>query len=275
MLSMALASARSHARHRGRIRARDQAQRIGLDIRLARLGAGLTQMQVAHRAGLSQPATSRIERGVLPMDVEAICRAAAAVGCEIGLRVYPAEGVGLRDSGQMHVAEQINLSLHDAWSSRLEVPVGADRRAADLVLSSTEEVIHAEIERWLVDFQAQLRAGHLKREALTATMRRPVRFVLALPDTTRNRAVVRLHAGLVATALPVPSHRIWRALRTGTPIGGDGILWVRVGQQRPAGRAGIRAVTTFLPDRRRARGLSRLVNELGQKDGQRDRSAHW
>ncbi len=38
----------------------------------------------------------------------------------------------------------------------MDEPVGrGDRRCADLVLIGPDEVIHVEVERWLVDFQAR------------------------------------------------------------------------------------------------------------------------
>jgi hypothetical protein len=32
---------------------------------------------------------------------------------------------------------------------------------------------------------------------------------------------------MIATALPLSSRQIWAAIRSGEPIGGDGLLWVR------------------------------------------------
>lgn len=103
--------------------------------------------------------------------------------------------------------------------------VPPDRRAADLLLEAPAEVVQVEIERALLDIQAQLRAAQLKRAALAERLARPVRLVIALPDTRRNRAVVREHSVLGA-ALPTPSKRVLASLRSGSPIGADGLLWV-------------------------------------------------
>ena len=71
----------------------------------------------------------------------------------------------LRDSGQLALAQTIAAAAHPSWRARLEVPVApGDPRAADLVLTGPTEIIHIEIERALVDFQAQLRSAQLKRE---------------------------------------------------------------------------------------------------------------
>ena len=111
----------------------------------------------------------------------------------------------------------------------MEHPVSrsaADRRAADLVLIGPEEAIHIEVERGIVDFQAQLRACQLKRQALTELLDRPVRLVVAVPGTRRMREkMAALQPGL-GVALPLPSAVVLRSIRTGAPLGGDGLLFL-------------------------------------------------
>lgn len=102
-----------------------------------------------------------------------------------------------------------------------------DPRAADLVLVGPQETIHIEIERALVDLQAQLRSAQLKREALAAREERPIRLVIAVPDTRTTRARLAPFLQLIATALPAASTEIWRAIHTGEPLDQDGILFVR------------------------------------------------
>ncbi len=116
---------------------------------------------------MSQAQVSRAEHGTGGMSLEQRCRLAAAVGHEIGWKLYPVATVSLRDSGQLALAHAIIAGAHATWHRQLELPVASgDRRAADLVLSGPEELIHIEIERTLVDFQAQLRSAQLKRHAL-------------------------------------------------------------------------------------------------------------
>lgn len=170
------------------------------------------------------------------MSLDARCRLAAATGHELGWRLYPVASVRLRDSGQLALAQAIVASAHSRWNVQLEVPVAhGDPRAADLVMSGPNEVVHVEIERILVDVQAQLRSGQLKRQVLAERLRRTVHFVLAVADTRANHARVAPVADLLARALPVTSRDAWAAIRTGTSLGGDGILFVRV---RGASRGG-------------------------------------
>lgn len=212
----------------GQARSRHLASLFGRQLRIARMTGGLTQARLARVAGVSQAQVSRAERGTLRVSLDARCRLAAACGHELGWRLYPVATIRLRDSGQLAIAQVIVAAAHPSWTPRLEVPVApGDLRAADLVLTGTNEVLHLEIERALVDLQAQLRAGQLKRQALAEREERPIRLVLAVPDTRATRARRAPLTELLARALPATSAATWRAIRIGGPLGADGILFVR------------------------------------------------
>jgi transcriptional regulator with XRE-family HTH domain len=205
------------------------ASRLARELVAARASAGLTQQQVARRAGVSQTFVSQAERAKKLPSLKVMHRLAAATGHDFSIRLFPADGVRLRDSGQLRVAEIIRGGVHPAVAVRLEVPVAAppDRRAADMVLQTASEVVQVEIETALLDFQAQLRAAQLKRTAMAYRLDRAVQLVIAVPDTRRNRAVIDEHRQSVASALPISSRRIWASFRSASPVGGDGLLWVR------------------------------------------------
>ena len=185
---------------------------------------------------MSQAFVSQVERGRKTPSFRVLHRLTSAVGHDLSVRFYPGGGIRLRDSGQIRVAEAIRAALAPAWRVGLEVPVGAppDRRAADMVLKLRGEAVEIEIETALADFQAQLRSGQLKRAALADRIGRPVRLVIALPDTRRNRLVVADHRLVVQAALPERSRRIWSALQGGSEVGGDGLLWVEPARVKPA-----------------------------------------
>jgi transcriptional regulator with XRE-family HTH domain len=215
----------------GQDRAGELARRFGAELRLARMSAGLTQKQVAVRSGVSQQIISQAERGDAGLSLIARCRMTAAVGHELGLRLFPVDGVALRDSGQLAMAQAIVSVLHGSWSARFEAPVAAgDRRAADVLLTRTDEIVEIEIERTLVDLQGQLRAGQLKRRSIAEQSNVPVRLIMAVPDSARIRAKVAPFEDVIARALPVASREIASALRNGRAIGGDGLLFVRAGR---------------------------------------------
>lgn len=153
---------------------------------------------------------------------------AAACGHELGWRLYPVATVRLRDSGQLGMAQAITTAAHASWQVRLEVPVApGDPRAADLVLTGAQQVLHIEIERAIVDLQAQLRSAQLKRQELARENSRPTYLVMAVPGTHASRQRLAPFSALIAATLPAHSRRIWHAIRTGEPLDGDGILFVR------------------------------------------------
>jgi transcriptional regulator with XRE-family HTH domain len=222
----------------GRSRARYLKQRLGEELRVARVAAGLSQAQLGRRAGVSQPLVSAVERGTRGASIEVASRLASGCGCELALRLFPGDGVSLRDSGQLAMAEALVVAASPIWHARLETPVSSsDRRAADLVFEGPNEILHVEIERRLVDLQAQLRSATLKRDALAARYALPVRLILALPDRRSARTVVEQMGAVLDRALPVGSARIRRSLGTGEPVDGDGILfWPMPRRSGPAPR---------------------------------------
>jgi len=192
------------------------------------MNAGMSQVRLAALADVSQTEVSKAERGALDISLEARCRLAAACGHELGWRLYPVSTVRLRDSGQMALAHAIVETAHPSWKAQLEMPIApGDARAADLVLTSPRETIHIEIERALVDFQAQLRSAQLKREALAAVEARPIRLVIAVPDTRSSRARLAPFRRLVSQTMPAASRDVWQAIRGAEALNGDGILFVR------------------------------------------------
>jgi len=178
---------------------------------------------------MSQPMISRIERGAVAPDLRSMARLARGVGQNLSVRLYPADGIRLRDSGQLGLADVIRSAAHPSWRVSLEVPVAPppDRRAADMVLGGADDVVHVEIERGLRDVQAQLRAAQLKRVALAERLGCRVSLVLAVPDSAAARQAIAPHAGVLRTALPVTSRAAWAAIRSGASLNGDALLWVR------------------------------------------------
>lgn len=176
---------------------------------------------------------SRVESGT-PVNLRSMARIARGIGYNLSIRLYPADGVPLRDSGQLNLAEQIRAGAHPSWRIRLEVPVAPlpDRRAADMVLDGSAGTVHVEIERSLRDLQAQLRAAQLKRVALAERLGRHVRLVVAVPDTATARKAVAPHAAIIRSAFPVTSRAAWAAIRSGTLLPGDALLWVRRREDR-------------------------------------------
>jgi hypothetical protein len=132
------------------------------------------------------------------------------------------------------MAEAILAAASPCWRSRFEVLTGpGPMHAADILLENQQQAAQIEIERALVDFQAQWRAANVKRESLSQRLGRPVVLILAVPDTTTVRRRLEPHEELISRAMPMRSREIWRTLRRCQRLDGDGLLFVR---RRAAGQ---------------------------------------
>ena len=208
----------------GRERAAFLRARLGSELRLARTTAGLTQRRMAAMAGVSQPFVSQVERGTRAPNLPTACALAAAAGSDLSLRLFPTRSISLRDSGQLELVRLIVGRADPAWKPRLEQPVGDGQRAADLVLIGPEQVLHIEVERALVDLQAQVRSAQLKRAELERLFARPTRLVLAMPGTRRTRRILGEVFAELSRAFPARTATIWRAIATGSNLSADGVL---------------------------------------------------
>lgn len=206
--------------------ARTMAAAIGHEVLLERTNLALPRRAAARLAGVSPQTQDRVEQGDPTIGLDTACRVAAAVGLKLWAKAYPVTSPSLRDTGQLRIAEWVREVAHPAYRVSFEVAL-ADGRSADALVMSPTEIIHAEIERRLADWQGQSRRAIAKRDELATRHQRPVRLVMVVEDTERNRAAVREHAGVIGSMFPAGSREILRALRTGEPLGRDGILWVR------------------------------------------------
>ena len=128
---------------------RETAIRFGRELRIAAMG--LSQREVARRAGISQSHLSRVIRGLVVPDLELCVRLTNAVGHRFWFKLYPVPGDRLRDSRQLRLAEVVESAASPKWRFQMEVPVGppGDLRAADLVMDqdAEEPVSH----RWVAE----------------------------------------------------------------------------------------------------------------------------
>lgn len=221
-------------RRLGDRRARQQADRIGTEIALARASLCISLREVARRAGVSPESVRRVERGDPSVQLDTICAVAEAVGVDVVITGYPAAGVSLRDAGQLTIARIVCSAAHPSWQAQLEVPAGDHGEAIDLVFFGPREIIAAEIDRRLLNFQETHRRNIRKRDYLAARHQRPVRSVLITEDSRRNRQAVEPHLELIRRVLPAGSREILNAVRSGEPLGRDGLLWMRPYRPPPA-----------------------------------------
>ena len=209
------------------MRAREQSSRIGLEVKRARVNLGMSRQQTADRAGVSWSTELRVEFGDPGLRVDTMCAVAETVGLDVVLRAFPGRAPTLRDTGQLGHAETLAAQGHQSWLPQLEMIVGQHGEAVDLGIFGPAEILACEIERMASDFQDQYRRADSKRDTLASRHQRPVRLILVVEDTPRNRAAIAPHLAFIRTALPAGSREILGSLRSGRPMGRDGLLWLR------------------------------------------------
>lgn len=208
-------------------RAREQASRFGDELAVARAASGWSRQDVSRRANVSWSTVTRAEAGSPNVSLAILCRVAEAVGLDLVLRAHPGRAPGLRDTGQLVLAERVVRQAAVSWQPTIELLVGDHGEAIDVVLFGPKEILAIEIERMVVDYQAQHRRADAKRRSLSARHQRPVRLVMLFEDTRRNRRVVEPHLGVIGAALPAGPRAVLHSLRTGAELGTDGRLWMR------------------------------------------------
>jgi transcriptional regulator with XRE-family HTH domain len=218
---------RRRPRRRGLARAEHQARIAGQEIKLSRLAHGLTLRDTARSSGVAVSTVERIESGDPGAQLNTLVAVADAVGLDLVAKLYPASAPRLNDSEQLRIAQALMDISHARWQPQMEVRAGDHGEAADLVLYGPDEILHVEIDRRRVDHQAQHRRDSAKREYLALGESRPVRLVLVVADIRSNREAMRPHMSLIRRQFPAGSREVLRSLRSGAPLGRDGLLWVR------------------------------------------------
>ncbi len=204
-----------------------QALRIGQGVRLARAESGLTRVAAASRAGVARSTWDRVEGGHPNVTLAALVAASDAVGLDLVCTLYPGQGLSLRDSRQLAIAKWLSDIASPTWRISLEERAGEHGEAIDVVLWGPTEIVAIEIERFALDWQAQSRRAGIKRDWLAQHHGRPVRLVIVVSDTKANRAALTPFIGIIRLGFPAGSRAVMRSVRSGEPIGTDGLCWVR------------------------------------------------
>ncbi len=214
---------------RGSRTARADVNRVGSDLRQARVDGGLSIRVVAAAAGISGAQISRIERGlVATASIVQLARIGAVVGLDVRVRTYPGADA-LRDAGQVRVIERLRPRVHASVSIRLEVPLPmiGDRRAWDAWLADLvnefdrPRTMPVEVETRIGDAQAQMRRLTLKmRDAEVEHV------LLVVADTPTNRRAVAAAWHVLAGMFPISARKALAALAAGRYPGGSSLIFI-------------------------------------------------
>lgn len=203
-------------------------RRFGEEFRELRLRAGLSQAAVARSIGVARSAICDLEAGDEGASLRLRARAAAVLGAEAGLGLYPASSPLISDATQAKLLESLLKMLHPSWNATVEAPVpGPGRRSIDLRLDGQDDVVLMEVETRVRTLEAAVRELHDERAAVSlAGPGLPIHVVLVLPPTRHNRALARAHPAIIKATFPIPSRLLEAATSGGGRWPGDGILWL-------------------------------------------------
>jgi len=226
-------------------RARQQRAEIGGDIKALRERRGLTRGQLAARAGIGRMVESRIERGVVNPDLEALQRIATALGRPLIVSFSGPDPDELpRDAGHLAMQELVlRLGRRAGYAGSFELATRPAEpwRSADVGLASpsAKRLIHVECWNTIGDIGAAIRSSSRKRAELAdlAVARwgpdATTGLVWVVRATARNRALLARYPEVFGRAFPGSSRRWVDALTLGArPPEEPGLIWADVGGTR-------------------------------------------
>jgi hypothetical protein len=201
-------------------------------------------------------------------------RAAAVLGADFRLGIYPDAAPLIHDAAHARLVEALLRLRHPSWHARVEAPVpGPGRRSTDLRLDRGGETVLFEVETHVHALEAIIRECEDKRSAVAAddaarlspadaaatavaaaremSPGRRIHAVLVLPPTRHHRSLAAAHPDTIKAAFPASPADIRRAFTAAdVPWPGDGILWLGAGVPLPKSAAS-RPSNGLRPDRRR------------------------
>ena len=210
---------------RARARAAGQLAEAGAAIHDARLEHNLALRDAAGAMGMSASEFSRVERGLVPrVPMSTLAQMGAVVGLEPRLRMFPA-GRPLRDRAHVALltAFRAQIAGNLGWATEVPLPIAADARAWDAVISGSGFRLGVEAETRLRDVQAVVRRVMLKKRDAGFE-----RVLLVLRDSRWNREMVRAAGDALMGAFPLTAAAAQRRLAAGDDPGGDAVVLIAV-----------------------------------------------
>ena len=223
-------------------RAAELTQALAADLRRLLDDAGLRPADVARAAHLSPDIVSRVLRGERQASFPTLASIAVALGGDVSLRLVPGAGLAIHDRVQARMVDAFVREMHPRWRPFLEVPVRTPARGAiDLVMADKVDGSLAATEfqsqlrraeqtlRWSNEKAAALPATELHRMAVAATGSPPhVHRLLVVRSTPAARAVVGELGALFGASYPVPPDAAVAAIRGGSALPGNALVWMHV-----------------------------------------------
>jgi transcriptional regulator with XRE-family HTH domain len=218
---------------------------FGEDVARLREDAGITRLQLATAAGLSDSYLAKVEAGTTQPSSETGIRLGLALGADFSRRLYPTTGPTIRDRHQAPIAEGLLTVIHPRWRRFLEVGVRRPSRGwIDVGLHSPADhvFIAGEIQSELHRLEQLVRWSDAKAESVPSwdgfaqLGEAPVISKLLLARETRsNRTIAREFRRVLRTAYPADPVDALASLCGTEPWPGAAMLWAVRDPDAPAG----------------------------------------
>jgi transcriptional regulator with XRE-family HTH domain len=222
--------ARTSIERQGARRALELRAQIGEEIRRAREDAGLSQRRLARLAGISSSTLHDLEVARHDPTIETLTRLGAALGMDLGIRLFVGTGPLVRDHISGAMIGVLVGQLHGSWRPTPEVALRRPVRGViDLVLDRADPpIVACEAHSDLRRIEQQIRWARTKADALGEARRAEVSRLLLLRSTARTRAIAREFQPFLAAAYPARVADAYAALTGEAAWPGDALLWCRV-----------------------------------------------
>ena len=194
---------------------------VASDIRLARVGSGLSLRDVAAAAVVDHAHLWRFERRILDLSLSDLAAVCQVLGLDLSVRAFPA-GDPLRDAAHARLLGRLRNCLHPdlGWTTEVPLPGDRDLRAWDAMVRGPGWRLPVAAETVVTDVQA------LERKIALKVRDGGVPHVLvAVADTRRNRRSLA-SAPAAFASLPLRSGQVLRRLRAGADPGAGGLVIV-------------------------------------------------
>lgn len=208
-------------RDRGNRIADELLVRLGRELRIARVAAGVSQRALAGAASQSQARISRLERArISTASVRTYAVLFAVLGHRLTVGAYP-DASPVRDAGHARLIARLARLLPQGVRLLTEVRLRrpGDLRAWDGSLTAAGQSCRLEAETVIGDVQALDRRIGLKMADDEIE-----RVILLVADTRRNRDALRAHRELLRARFPLDSDEVLGALQAGRIPAAGGIL---------------------------------------------------
>lgn len=202
-------------------------RRVVLELRDARVAAGVSQRTLANELGVSQATVWRTEDSDSPdVTLMRLSEMASVLGYELSVGLHPI-GDPVRDKAQLAIGRRFQALVSDAWRVTDEtlLPGAGERRAWDkllrLVGAGKRHLVGVDIESRVWDVQALVRRTRARERDGGVDA-----ILIVLSDSATNRRIVETLRQALGAPYQTSPRALLTALRKGEPLRASGVILI-------------------------------------------------